>query len=140
MHLHSKLFGGGGGALKWPLKGGSRLIEVAATAGLTVFWNYTVKPVLSGHSKWTPKIGFHDRLSLNAGQNYCRMLQGEHSAILLTFIKLPFVIKAFVLSIFEWLLKTGFTVTVFFVLLSNTSKYFSFILWVSFHHLFCLKT
>ena len=38
------------------------------------------------------------------------MLQGEHSAILLTFIKLPFVIKVFVLSIFEWLLKTGFTV------------------------------
>ena len=34
----------------------------------------------------------------------------EHSAILLTFIKLPFVFKAFVLSIFEWLLKTGFTV------------------------------
>ena len=25
-----------GGALKWPLKGGSRLIEVAAIAGLTV--------------------------------------------------------------------------------------------------------
>ena len=24
------------GAVKWPLKGGSRLIEVAATAGLTV--------------------------------------------------------------------------------------------------------
>ena len=24
------------GAMKWPLKGGSRLIEVAATAGLTV--------------------------------------------------------------------------------------------------------
>ena len=30
------------------------------------------------------------------------MLQGEHSAILLTFIKPPFVIKIFVLSIFEW--------------------------------------
>ena len=29
------------------------------------------------------------------------MLQGEHSAILLTFIKLPFVIKIIVLSIFE---------------------------------------
>ena len=27
------------GALKWPLKGGSRLIEVAATAGLTVLKN-----------------------------------------------------------------------------------------------------
>ena len=38
------------------------------------------------------------------------MLQGEHSAILLTDIKLPFVIKTFVLSIFEWLFYTGFTV------------------------------
>ena len=36
----------------------------------------------------------------------------EHSAILLTVIKLPFVIKIFVLSIFEWPLKTGFTVYV----------------------------
>ena len=34
------------------------------------------------------------------------MLQGEHSAILSTFIKLPFVIKIFVLFIF----KTDFTV------------------------------
>ena len=33
-------------------------------------------------------------------------------AILFTFIKLPFVIKIFVLSIFEWPLKTDFTVTV----------------------------
>ena len=38
------------------------------------------------------------------------MFQGEHSAILSTFIKLPFVIMIFVLSIFEWPLKTGFTV------------------------------
>ena len=37
------------------------------------------------------------------------MFQGEHSAILSTFIKLPFVIYIFVLSIFEWPLKTGFT-------------------------------
>ena len=57
-----------------------------------------------------PKIGFQDQLSLIAGQKYCRMLQGEHSAILSTFIKLPFVIKIFVLPIFEWPLKTGFTV------------------------------
>ena len=70
----------------------------------------TVKPVLSRHSKRSPKIRFQDRLSHNAGQKYCRMLQGEHSAMLLTFIKLPFVIKIFVLSIFEWPLKTGFTV------------------------------
>ena len=35
-----------------------------------------------------------------------------HSAVhvLSTFIKLPFVFKTLVLSIFEWLLKTGFTV------------------------------
>ena len=39
-----------------------------------------------------------DQLSLNAGQKYCRMLQGEHSAILSTCIKLPFVIKIFILS------------------------------------------
>ena len=37
------------------------------------------------------------------------MLQGEHSAILLTFIKLPFVIKTLVLSIFEWPFYTCFT-------------------------------
>ena len=35
----------------------------------------TVKPVLSGHSKGRPKIGFQDRLLLNVGQKYCRMLQ-----------------------------------------------------------------
>ena len=41
------------------------------------------------------------------------MLQREQSAIHLTFIKLPFVIKTFVLTVFEWPLKTGFTVTLF---------------------------
>ena len=38
----------------------------------------TVKPVLSSHSKKRPKICFQDQLSLDAGQKYCRMLQGEH--------------------------------------------------------------
>ena len=47
-----------------------------------------------------PKIGLQAQLSLNAG---------EHSTILSTFIKLPFVIKNFVLSTFEWPFKTGFT-------------------------------
>ena len=47
---------------------------------------------------------------LNASQKYCRMLQREHSAILSTFIKLPVVIKTFVLYIFEWPSYTGFTV------------------------------
>ena len=34
----------------------------------------TAKPVLSGHSKRRPKIGFQDRLWLNAGQ---KLLQNE---------------------------------------------------------------
>ena len=36
----------------------------------------------------------------------------EHKLILSTRIKLPFVIKTFVLSFFEWPLRTGFTVCV----------------------------
>ena len=56
-----------------------------------------------------PEIGFQYIL-LNAGQKYCRMLPLEHSAIISTFIKLPFVIKIFVLSILEWPFYTGFTV------------------------------
>ena len=68
------------------------------------------KFIVSNQKEVRPKIVFQDRLSLNAGQKYCRMLQMEYSAILPTFIKLPFVIKIFVLSIFEWLLKTSFSV------------------------------
>ena len=65
------------------------------------------------------KIIFQDQLSLNAGQMYCRILQGEHSAILLTFMKLPFVIKIFVLSIFEWPFYTAFIVYIFNPLCTN---------------------
>ena len=36
------------------------------------------------------KIVCQDQFLLNAGQKYCRMPQGEHSATLSTFIKLPF--------------------------------------------------
>ena len=43
-----------------------------------------------------PKIGFQEQLLLNARQKYW-----DHYAILLTFIKLPLVIKIFVLSILE---------------------------------------
>ena len=64
-------------------------------------------------------IGFQDQVSLNAGQKYCRMLQGEHSAILLAFIRLLFVIKIFVLYIFECPFYTGFTVA------DDRLKYFS---------------
>ena len=76
------------------------------------------KTCLKRPLKKKTKIIFQDRLSLNAGQKYCNMLPLEHSAILLTcidphsFIKLLFAIKTFVLSIFEWLLKTGYTVSI----------------------------
>ena len=70
------------------------------------------KTCLKRPLKRRPKIGTQDRLLLNAGKKYCRMLQREHPAILSTFIKLPFAIKIFVLSNFEWPLKTGFTVNV----------------------------
>ena len=49
------------------------------------------KTCLKRPLKKNTKIGFQDRLSLNAGQKY--------SAILSTFIKLPFAFKTFVLSI-----------------------------------------
>ena len=75
-------------------------------------WIYS-KTCLKWPLKMKTKICFQDPLSLNAGQKYCRMLQGEHSAKFSTFIKLPLVIKIFVLSIFDWPLKTGFTVQVF---------------------------
>ena len=68
----------------------------------------TVKPVLSGRLKKTPKIGFQDQLSLNAGQKYCRMLQESILQYFRPSLELPFVLKTFVLSVFEWPFKTGF--------------------------------
>ena len=46
------------------------------------------------------KNGFQDQLLLNVGQKYCRMLKREHSAILLTFIKIPVVSKTSVFCLF----------------------------------------
>ena len=65
--------------------------------------NYSKTRVKRQLSK-RPKNGFRDQLSLNAGQKDC------NSAILSTFIKLLFVNKIFLLSIFEWPFYTGFTV------------------------------
>ena len=50
----------------------------------------------------------------------------EHSAILSTFIKLPFIIKIFVLSIFEWPFYTGFTVIKILNICDLTDKPFAF--------------
>ena len=71
-------------------------------------YHCTVKPVLSGHSKRRPKIVFKTDYHLMQVKSIAEC--SRHSAILLTFIKLLFGIKIFVLSFFEWPIKTGFTV------------------------------
>ena len=63
------------------------------------------RPLKKKNKNWFSRL-----IIAECRSKYCRMLQREHSAILLTFIKLLFAIKIFVLSIFEWPLKTGFTV------------------------------
>ena len=58
-----------------------------------IFLSNTVNPVLSGHSKRRPKLGFKTDYRLMQVKSIA-----EHSAILSTFIKIPFVIMIFVLS------------------------------------------
>ena len=76
------------GQICYMCKVGGILVNFELSLSPNHMSSYTVKPVLSGHSKRKPKISFQDRLSLNAGQKYCRMLPFEHSAILSTFNKL----------------------------------------------------
>ena len=57
--------------------------KLSLSPGMKKLYSKTcVKRTLSKRQK----IGFQDQLLLNADQKYCRMRQGEHSAILLTFI------------------------------------------------------
>ena len=70
----------------------------------------TVKPVTNGHSQKDQKLVFKLKTNYRLTQvkSIAECSKG-HSAILSTFIKLPFVIKIYVLSIFEWPFYTGFT-------------------------------
>ena len=54
----------------------------------------TVKPVVSGHSK-DQKLFFKTNSRLMQVKSIAECSKGEHSAILSTVIKLPFVIKIF---------------------------------------------
>ena len=72
----------------------TKKIEISLVASLD-----TVKPVSSGHSKRRPQLVF---------MTDYRLMQVR--SIAECFIKLPFVFKTFVLSIFEWPLKAGFTI------------------------------
>ena len=56
------------------------------------------------------KLVFNTDYCLMQVKSIAECSKGEHSAILSTFIKLPFSIKTFVMSLFKWPLKTGFTV------------------------------
>ena len=66
---------------------------------------YSKTCIKKGHSQKDQKLVFKTNYSLMQVKSIA-----EHSAILSTFIKLPFGIKIFVLSIFEWPFYTGFTV------------------------------
>ena len=71
-------------------------------------------PLFVMYSKTCVKRPLSDR-KLGSKTNYFLMQinkMPEHSAILSTFIKLPFVLNIFALSIFEWPLKTELTVLV----------------------------
>ena len=56
------------------------------------------------------KFGLKTDYRLMKVKSIAECSKGEHSAIFSTTIKLQFVIKIFVLSIFEWSFYTGFTV------------------------------
>ena len=72
----------------------------------------TVNPVLSDHSKRNPKLVFKTDYRLM--QVKC-IAECSKRAFCITFdlhndIKIPFVFYTFILSIFEWPLKTGLTI------------------------------
>ena len=57
------------------------------------------------------KMVFQDRLLLDAGQKYYRMLQRGHSAIQSTFNKIPYFIRSLnCFDYFEWPFYTGFII------------------------------
>ena len=66
--------------------------------------DYTVKPVLSGQSK--KKTNYR----LMQVKSIAECSKGSILQYFFTVIKLPFVIKVFAMSFFEWLLKACFTV------------------------------
>ena len=75
----------------------------------------TVKPVQNGHSQKDRKLVLKTNYCLMQVKSVAAPRGGEQSAKLSTFIKLPFVIKIFDLSFFEWLFYTlsDFTVHTF---------------------------
>ena len=76
----------------------------------------TVKPVSSSHSKIDKIKILMTNGSLMKVESIAECPKRAFSIpVLLSCIKLPSVFKTFALPIFEWLLKTGFTVMLFYV-------------------------
>ena len=89
------------------------VLRVAFTSGyrykgvyLCTYSNNCVKCPLSKISK----IGFQDQLLLNAGQKYCRMLQGGILQYFRPSLSYHLLLSSLFFSVCEWLLYTGFTV------------------------------
>ena len=68
------------------------------------------KTYLERPLKRRPKIGFQDQLLLMQVKSIAECSKGSILQYFLPSLKLPFIFKTFVLSFFEWPLKTGFTV------------------------------
>ena len=86
--------------------------KVRLILGLTILFHQSLrkysKTCVKRPLPKRPKIGFPDKLKLNVGQKYCRIW-----SILQYFrpsLSYHLSLKIFVLSIFEWLFYTGFTV------------------------------
>ena len=68
--------------------------------------------------------GLNGKLQLNEGRKYCRMLQGEHSPILRPAFSNIQSLKPIFGLLFEWLLKTGFTVHLLYTMRLKFSNFF----------------
>ena len=81
-----------------------------------LFRKYPKTPVFD-HSNYRlfERIPAVPGTSNNRGLTVLQNALREHSAILSTSIKLPSALKTFVLSFFEWLLRTGFTIVSLFL-------------------------
>ena len=66
---------------------------------------------MRGEEREDPNITKNGSSSARQRNAICMPILREHSAILLTFFKLPFVIKIFVLFMIEWPFYTDFTVS-----------------------------
>ena len=78
---------------------------------MLVFFTVYSKPCIKQPLKKETKNWFSRLIFAKCRSKVLQNAPREHYAILSTLIKLAFVFKTFVLSFFEWVLKTGFTVS-----------------------------